>query len=69
MSSHVPSMHIRNRITPMIWKVGRQPNRAMSALPTGMKIAEPPPYPATINPTTRPRLSGNHFDPTGMGVA
>src|SRR5438067_54733 len=36
---------------------------------TGPKIADPAPYPPTISPTTSPRLSGNHFDPTGVGVA
>ena len=35
----------------------------------GPKIAEPAPYPPTARPTAKPRLSGNHFAITGIGVA
>ena len=34
-----------------------------------VKIAEPAPYPPTASPTARPRLSGNHFAITGIGIA
>ena len=36
---------------------------------SGPKMADPAPYPPTASPTARPRLSGNHFAITGIGVA
>ena len=50
-------------------KVGRHPIDSMRLLATGPIMAEPAPYPPTIRPTTSPRLSGNHFEATGIGVA
>ena len=62
-------MPIARNATPRIWNVVRQPIDAMRFVASGPMIAELAPYPPTISPTTRPRLSGNHFDATGIGVA
>ena len=68
LSSAVPISPMTKNVAPSIWKVVRQPYDAISCVANGPMMAEPAPYPPTINPTARPRLSGNHFEATGVGA-
>src|SRR5512142_3511050 len=64
-----PMIVITKKMAPSTVNVVRQPYFGMSQrFASGPKIADPPPYPATASPTARPRLSGNHFAMTGIGV-
>src|SRR6478672_10594454 len=68
LSKAVAVIVIAKKTRPRIWNVGRHPRCAINDVATGPMIAEPAPYPPTMKPITRPRLSGNHFDPTGVGA-
>jgi hypothetical protein len=69
VSSQVPIIPITKNAMPSRRNVGRHPIDPIKLVAMGPMIAEPAPYPPTINPTTSPRLSGNHLEATGVGVA
>src|SRR5574341_1148201 len=67
---NAPIIVMTKNTIPKVMNVARHPYVGISQLPpSGPKIAEPPPYPATASPTASPRRSGNHLDMTGIGVA
>src|ERR1700741_4971279 len=65
----VPARPITRNAAPRIWNVVRHPIDAIIPGTNSPRMNEAAPYPPTMMPTTRPRLSGNHFEATGIGVA
>mgnify|MGYP003338181599 CR=1 FL=1 len=59
---------ITKNAAPRIRNVARQPRSLIIDVAIGPMMADPAPYPPTISPIARPRLSGNHFDATGVGA-